>query len=132
MKHNLMLTIASLLSILFMTFHLTDDIVRGMESGTLSNLTAVPILVVCRELSATLHDSHRSGLLTSVVTPDRAWKTDYGQQGAVGSTGRHAKDLQFDRWRRSHRGRLLIPERTVGIGGGSGPRTRRLPTRCGT
>ena len=46
MKHDVMLTIASLLSILFMTFHLTDDIVRGMEPGTLSNLTAVPILVV--------------------------------------------------------------------------------------
>jgi hypothetical protein len=45
MKHNAMLTIASLLSILFMTFHLTDDIVRGMEPGTLSNLIAVPILV---------------------------------------------------------------------------------------
>jgi len=46
MKHNVMLTITSLLSILFMTFHLTDDIVRRMEPGTLSNLTAVPILVV--------------------------------------------------------------------------------------
>ena len=33
MKHNVMLTIASLLSILFLTFHLTDDIVRGMEKG---------------------------------------------------------------------------------------------------
>ena len=46
MKQNVMLTIASLLSILFMTFHLTDDIVRGMEPGTLSNLIALPILVV--------------------------------------------------------------------------------------
>ena len=46
MKLNVMLTVASLLSILFMTFHLTDDIVRGMEPGTLSNLTAVPIFVV--------------------------------------------------------------------------------------
>jgi len=46
MKHNVSLTIASLLSILFMTFHLTDDIVRGMEPGTLSNLIAVPILVL--------------------------------------------------------------------------------------
>jgi hypothetical protein len=45
-KHNVMLTIASLLSILFMTFHLTDDIVRGMVSGGLSNLVAVPILVI--------------------------------------------------------------------------------------
>jgi hypothetical protein len=41
-----MLTIASLLSVLFVTFHLADDIVRGMEPGGLSNLTAVPILVV--------------------------------------------------------------------------------------
>ena len=46
MKQNVMLTIASLLSILFMTFHLTDDIVRGMEPGSLSNLIALPILVV--------------------------------------------------------------------------------------
>src|SRR6202023_1802075 len=46
MKPNVMLTVASLLSILFFTFHLTDDIVRGMEPGTLSNLTAVPILVI--------------------------------------------------------------------------------------
>jgi hypothetical protein len=46
MKHNVMLTITSLLSILFMTFHLTDDIVRGMEPGGLSNLAAVPIFVV--------------------------------------------------------------------------------------
>jgi len=41
-----MLTIASLLSVLFMTFHLADDIVRGMEPGGLSSLIAVPILVV--------------------------------------------------------------------------------------
>jgi hypothetical protein len=33
-----LLTIASLLSILFFTFHLTDDIVRGWEPGGLSNL----------------------------------------------------------------------------------------------
>jgi hypothetical protein len=46
MKHNVMLTIASLLSILFMTFHLADDIIRGMEKGGVSTLVAVPILVV--------------------------------------------------------------------------------------
>ena len=33
MKHNIMLTITSLLSILFVTFHLADDIVRGFEIG---------------------------------------------------------------------------------------------------
>jgi hypothetical protein len=46
MKHNVMLTVASLLSILFGTFHLTDDIIRGWLSGTATNLTAVPICVV--------------------------------------------------------------------------------------
>ena len=46
MKHNVMLIIASLLSILFMTFHLTDDIVRGMEPGTLFDLIVLPILAV--------------------------------------------------------------------------------------
>jgi hypothetical protein len=46
LKENAMLTIASLLSLLFLTFHLADDIVRGFEKGGLSNLTAVPITVV--------------------------------------------------------------------------------------
>src|SRR5258707_1084566 len=46
MKPNVMLTITSLLSILFSTFHLTNDIIRGMEKGGASNLVAVPILVV--------------------------------------------------------------------------------------
>lgn len=38
MKHSVILTITSLLSILFFTLHLTDDIVRGFEKGGLSNL----------------------------------------------------------------------------------------------
>jgi hypothetical protein len=46
MKHSVTLTITSLLSILFLTFHLADDIIRGMEKGGASNLVAVPILVV--------------------------------------------------------------------------------------
>lgn len=46
MKDSMLLTITSLLSILLFTFHLTDDIVRGFEKGGISNLTAVPILVV--------------------------------------------------------------------------------------
>jgi len=46
LKRNDMLTIASLLSVLFVTLHTADDIVRGMEPGTLFDLIAVPILVV--------------------------------------------------------------------------------------
>ena len=45
MKHNTMLTVASLLSILFLTLHITDDIVRGISKAESSN-TALLILAV--------------------------------------------------------------------------------------
>jgi hypothetical protein len=45
-KHNLVLTIASLLSILFMTLHMANDIVRGFEPGGFKNLSGVLTLVV--------------------------------------------------------------------------------------
>lgn len=46
MKQNATLTITSLLSILFMTFHLSDDIVRGFEPGGLRNVTGVLMMVI--------------------------------------------------------------------------------------
>jgi hypothetical protein len=46
MKQNVLLTITSLLSMLFVTFHITDDIVHGISPGGLSNLTVVVFLVV--------------------------------------------------------------------------------------
>lgn len=46
MNRNVMLTITSLLSILFMTFHFSDDIVRGFEPGGVKNITGVLMLVV--------------------------------------------------------------------------------------
>ena len=49
MKHNLTLTITSLLSILFMTFHLTQDTLHakvGSPEAGGSTLVAVPVLVV--------------------------------------------------------------------------------------
>ena len=46
MRHNIALTVASLLSVVFVTLHMADDIVRGMENGGLSSLIIVPILVI--------------------------------------------------------------------------------------
>ena len=46
MKENVILTIASLLSILFATFHMADDVDRGMSPGGLLNLLVVAICVV--------------------------------------------------------------------------------------
>ncbi len=46
MKENVILTIMSLLSILFATFHMADDVDRGMSPGGLLNLIVVVICVV--------------------------------------------------------------------------------------
>ena len=46
MKQSVMLTITSLLSILFMTFHLTDDILFEMASPRFANLFAVLVFVI--------------------------------------------------------------------------------------
>ena len=45
MKQSAMLTIASLLSILLATIHVTDDIVRGVSGGGLPLLFGVVVLV---------------------------------------------------------------------------------------
>jgi hypothetical protein len=45
MKENAILVVASLLSILFLTLHITDDIVRGISKAESSN-TALIVLVV--------------------------------------------------------------------------------------
>jgi len=46
MKPNALLTIASLLSILLMTLHVTDDIVRGLSPAAGENVGGVAIFVV--------------------------------------------------------------------------------------
>ena len=46
MKNNVVLTIASLLSILLFTFHLSDDIVRGFEPGGFKHISGVLTVVV--------------------------------------------------------------------------------------
>jgi hypothetical protein len=45
MKHNTTLKVASLLSLLLLTLHITDDIVRGISKAESSN-TALVVLVV--------------------------------------------------------------------------------------
>ena len=66
MKHNAMLTVASLLSIIFMTFHLADDIIRGMAKGAVTTFVAVPILVVWLFGTLVLAE-RRSGYLLILV-----------------------------------------------------------------
>lgn len=66
MKANITLTITSLLSILFFTFHLADDIVRGFEPGKLTNLTALPIFVFWMYGTIVL-SGRRSGFIITLL-----------------------------------------------------------------
>ena len=66
MKPNVMLIIASLLSIILMIFHMTDDIVRGMEPGTLFDLIIVPVLAVWLYGALVLRE-RRSGYIIVLV-----------------------------------------------------------------
>jgi hypothetical protein len=67
MKHNVILTIASLLSILFMSFHHADDVVRGMAPGKLSNLVPVFFLAVWLYGTSLVFAERRSGYVINLV-----------------------------------------------------------------
>jgi hypothetical protein len=66
MKDHITLTVTNLLSIIFFTFHLADDIVSGIEKGGLSNLLAVPICVVWLYATVVLA-GRRSGYIIVLV-----------------------------------------------------------------
>ena len=46
MKHNTLLAIASLFSILLLTLHITDDIVRGISKAESSNIALLVLVVL--------------------------------------------------------------------------------------
>lgn len=56
MKHNVALTVASLLSLLFMTFHLTHDVIRQAEGSV---LYPIPVIIFALWLYGTLVLSDR-------------------------------------------------------------------------
>jgi len=65
MKHNVMLSVASLLSILLLTLHITDDIVRGISKAESSNIA---LLVLAVLLYGTLVlAERRSGLVIMLL-----------------------------------------------------------------
>ena len=67
MKHNVTLTITSLLSILFMTFHVTDDIVHGMEPGGLSDLVLIVFISVVWLYGTLMLAERRSGYVIIIL-----------------------------------------------------------------
>ena len=81
MKPSVMLTIASLLSILLFSFHLADDIVRGMEPGGLQNLFGGSLIMVVWLYGALVLAERRSGYIIMLL----------GGLGSVGVAILHMK-----------------------------------------
>jgi len=67
MKPNVMLTIASLLLILLLTFHLADDIVFGFEPGGLSNLVVTVLISVVWLYGTLVLAERRSGYIIMFI-----------------------------------------------------------------
>ena len=63
MKHDRMLTVTSVLSLLLLTFHLADDIVRGFEKGGLSNLVGGVLISVVWLYATLVLAGRRSGYI---------------------------------------------------------------------
>ena len=66
MKNTVTLIITSLVTILFATLHLADDIVRGFSPGGLSNLGAILFLVIWLYATVALPE-RRPGLVIILV-----------------------------------------------------------------
>jgi hypothetical protein len=67
MKNSVMLTITSLLSVLFLTFHLTDDIRRGFEPGGLNNLVVMVLITVVWLYGILVLAERRSGYIIMLL-----------------------------------------------------------------
>lgn len=86
MKEHTTLVVTSLLSILLGSFHLSDDIVRGLEPGGVSNFNGVLILAVW--LSATLMlAGRRSGYAISLLASIGASAVPYLHMTGAGLVG---------------------------------------------
>ena len=67
MKNSVMLTITSLLLVLFLTFHLAHDIVRGFEPGGLSNLVGGVLITVVLLFGILILAERRSGYIIMLL-----------------------------------------------------------------
>jgi hypothetical protein len=73
MKHNGIVTVTSLLTVLLITLHLAGDIALGMEPGNLSNLVALVLLVSVWLYGTLLLPGRRGGTSSFSSDPSSVW-----------------------------------------------------------
>lgn len=67
MKQNVLLTISSLLSLIFLSFHHADDVVRGFAPGRFSNLVPIFVFVFWLWVTTLVYAERRSGYILILI-----------------------------------------------------------------
>ena len=67
MKQSVLLTITSLLTLLFLSLHHADDVVRGFAPGKFSNLIVIVFMVVWLYSTTLVMAERRSGYILILV-----------------------------------------------------------------
>jgi len=67
MKQNVLLTISSLLSLIFLSFHHADDVVRGFAPGKFSNLVPIFVFVFWLWVTTLVYAERRSGYILILI-----------------------------------------------------------------
>jgi hypothetical protein len=67
MKQSVLLTITSLLALLFLSFHHADDVVRGFAPGKFSNLIVIAFMVLWLYVTTLVMAERRSGYILILI-----------------------------------------------------------------
>lgn len=67
MKKSILLTISSLLSLLFLSFHHADDVARGFAPGKFSNLIPIFVFVFWLWVTTLVFAERRSGYILILI-----------------------------------------------------------------
>jgi len=101
MKQNLILTVMSLLQVLFMTFHLTDDTLRaraGTPEAMGSTFVAVPILVLWLYATLMLAERRSGHVIILVGSLFSVGMPVIHMMGPSGVAGRKPEGAYFFVW----------------------------------
>ena len=101
MKHNVVLTITSLLSILFTIVHLADDYSRGFSPGGMNNLPVAPVLAIWA-YATLVRGERRSGhvviLVMSLLASGLPVLHMMGRSGITGGAAAKSAGAFFFAW----------------------------------
>lgn len=87
MKHNVLLTITSLITLLFLSFHHADDVVRGFAPGKFSNLIVIGFIVIWLYVTTLVYAGRRAGYILILILSLLAFGVPIIHMSGAGMSG---------------------------------------------